>query len=800
MPLGVRLAHAVTLFGSLALSACGDTIEPLRVASVVVNPGATTLVSLDETVQLSASAQDANGNPVPSQTFGWTSSDNGVATVEASTGVVTAMGNGSATIGAMTAGVSGTATVLVDQVVVALQVTPATDTLTALAATVQLTAEATDARGNPVADATLTWETSDASVATVDTSGEVAAVGNGTVAITAFANGASDAADLVVAQQVSTVQVTPETANLEAVGATQQFGAEARDANDNLVSDVPILWLSSDHNVATVDADGLATATGAGSAAITAAAHGIPGTAMLTVMQTATQLAISVQPSDGVAGVALSPAIEVEIQDANGTVVPSARDPVTLAIGTNPGGGTLSGTVTVNAINGVASFSGLSIDKPGTGYTLVATSATLASATSSPFTISAPITPRFVRQVPWTGQGTWLKADTHIHTLFSDGRHPLSEVVERAAAYGCDVVAITDHADVTEDAATPEYFQALGSVRQAYPNMIVLAGIEWNIPPWGGREHATVLVPPTADEARILAEFKDRFDDYLRPDDERPDVTDALRWLAASTPPGGLPPVVIYNHPSRKDATSLENVADLRLWRSVNDLVLGFSGAPGHQGDDPVGSYRFAIQLVDRWDPAAARVGDAWDILLQEGYDIWAARAPSDFHDARPAGLNDFWPCQFSETWLYVPERTPTGVLKALRAGTFFAVHGHIARGVQLTVEVDGLGRAASVGEVIEVAPSTEVTVYLTFSTPPVDWAGNPNHLDAIELIAVTGDGARIQVDRAPDPGAVALSEKIVVPTGGLVLRARGRRVVEGGPDLLFYTNPVRIVAGTAAY
>ena len=45
---------------------------------------------------------------------------------------------------------------------------------------------------------------------------------------------------------------------------------------------------------------------------------------------------------------------------------------VTLAIGTNPGSGTLSGTVTVAAVNGVATFSNLSINKAGTGYTLTA--------------------------------------------------------------------------------------------------------------------------------------------------------------------------------------------------------------------------------------------------------------------------------------------------------------------------------------------------------------------------------------------------------------------------------------------
>jgi alpha-tubulin suppressor-like RCC1 family protein/uncharacterized protein YjdB len=184
----------------LVLSACGETTEPIRVAAVVVTPGNATLGSLGETVQLSASARDANGNPMAGPTFTWTSSDNGVATVSTSTGVVTAVGNGSATIGAMTAGISGTATVLVDQVVVALQVTPATDTLTALAATVQLTPEATDARGNPVTDVTLNWETSDADVATVDPStGLVTAVDNGDAVITATTDGISDSAAITVA-------------------------------------------------------------------------------------------------------------------------------------------------------------------------------------------------------------------------------------------------------------------------------------------------------------------------------------------------------------------------------------------------------------------------------------------------------------------------------------------------------------------------------------------------------------------------------------------------------------------------
>src|SRR6185437_10098239 len=57
-------------------------------------------------------------------------------------------------------------------------------------------------------------------------------------------------------------------------------------------------------------------------------------------------------------------------------------------IGTNPGSGTLSGTTTVAAVNGVATFAGLSIDKSGNGYTLTASDGALAGATSNTFNIT----------------------------------------------------------------------------------------------------------------------------------------------------------------------------------------------------------------------------------------------------------------------------------------------------------------------------------------------------------------------------------------------------------------------------
>jgi len=100
-----------------------------------------------------------------------------------------------------------------------------------------------------------------------------------------------------------------------------------------------------------------------------------------------TMLAIGTQPGNTTATAPITPAITVAILDADGEQTSSTAD-VTLAIDANPGLGTLSGTTTVAAVNGIATFSGLSIDKVGSGYTLVASSSGLTGDTSDPFDIT----------------------------------------------------------------------------------------------------------------------------------------------------------------------------------------------------------------------------------------------------------------------------------------------------------------------------------------------------------------------------------------------------------------------------
>jgi len=104
----------------------------------------------------------------------------------------------------------------------------------------------------------------------------------------------------------------------------------------------------------------------------------------------ATQLAFSVEPSNTVATASISPAIEVQVHDAGGNLISAATDSITLAIGTNPSSGTLSGTLVVAAVSGEATFSDISIDNTGTGYTLTANAGGLTGATSASFNITGP--------------------------------------------------------------------------------------------------------------------------------------------------------------------------------------------------------------------------------------------------------------------------------------------------------------------------------------------------------------------------------------------------------------------------
>jgi hypothetical protein len=116
-------------------------------------------------------------------------------------------------------------------------------------------------------------------------------------------------------------------------------------------------------------------------------------------------LVLSTQPAVDTAGRLIHPNVVVTVQDQNNQTVTDFAGPVTMTIHNNPGGGTLSGTLTVNAAAGVATFANLSIDKAGTGYTIQASilSGTIVSPASNSFNVVAGPAKQLVFLTPPAG-------------------------------------------------------------------------------------------------------------------------------------------------------------------------------------------------------------------------------------------------------------------------------------------------------------------------------------------------------------------------------------------------------------
>ena len=184
---------------------CGDggteplSPDPPRATTLTVTPATAERTALGATVQLTAEVRDQNGNVMSGATVSWSSSAPAVAAVDGS-GLVTAAGNGTATITATAGSASGTAAVTVAQAPNSVAVLPAEATIAALGETLRLVAEAFDENGHAVEGAEFTWSSSDDEVAAVDGSGLVTAAGNGTATITATAGSASGSTTVTVVE------------------------------------------------------------------------------------------------------------------------------------------------------------------------------------------------------------------------------------------------------------------------------------------------------------------------------------------------------------------------------------------------------------------------------------------------------------------------------------------------------------------------------------------------------------------------------------------------------------------------
>ena len=274
---------------------------------------------------------------------------------------------------------------------------------------------ARDSHGNPVVGATVVLASTGTGNTLVQPAGVTDSTGLATGSLTstkAETKTVSATVGGVLVNQTATVTVDPgaiaatqstlgaSPTSIAAGGGSSVITATARDAFGNPISGLTaVLAATGTGNTVTqppspTDASGIATgalsSTAAGSKVVSATIGGVAIAQTDTVAVTsggATHLVFSVEPTNATAGAGIAPSIQVSALDANNNVSTSFTGTVTVAIGTNPGGGTLLGTSAVSAVSGVASFPGLRIAQAANGYTVGATASGLAAATSTTFNI-----------------------------------------------------------------------------------------------------------------------------------------------------------------------------------------------------------------------------------------------------------------------------------------------------------------------------------------------------------------------------------------------------------------------------
>jgi len=230
----------------LLVMACGEGSSPTGTqppGSTPTTPVATSIVLSLSSVSLfpggqqaiAATVRDQTGAAITGQVPAWSSGALGVATVN-STGVVTAVAAGSATVTATLGSLAASATVTVTALApTAVAVSPVADTVQK-GDTIRLTATVTDQQGAVMPTATVTWTSAQPSAATV-AGGLVTGVGAGSSLITATAGTASGVAQVTVLDPPGPylIDTSLDLVSLR-VGSTDTIKVFARDVDtDELI-------------------------------------------------------------------------------------------------------------------------------------------------------------------------------------------------------------------------------------------------------------------------------------------------------------------------------------------------------------------------------------------------------------------------------------------------------------------------------------------------------------------------------------------------------------------------------------
>ena len=466
--------------------------------------------------------------------------------------------------------------------------------------------------------------------------------------------------------------------------------------------------------------------------------------------------------------------------------------------------------------------------------------------------IEAPAGARAVKVDPAKRQ--WLAGDHHVHSRFSvswkaaadgtspptpilagDAIHPIPTNAAMGAKFGLSWMVATDHggpnhSKVNRDQAYPELLTA----RRQTPGVIQFYGMELDTP---GAEHSSVIVPDNAAERDVLFGIESQYNRREPwPANEawntEARMVEALKYMSKIP----APPVVIANHPSRTAPAlgqyGLVSPGELRNWNdAAPQVAVGMEGAPGHQAgalnakavadpDDAFrGSYRRA-PTMGGYDQMTARLGGFWDSMLAEGRRWWVT-STSDSHRHYTEGGNDFWPGEYSKTYVKAV-RQPADILDGLRNGRVFTTLGDLVSELDVTATSADGRRRAEIGGTLKVPRGSDVTVVIRVRDPAgANFGGQTPDVARVDLIegAVTGPAADRTVDRnattrverrfsardwTRDGERLSMVHTIRNVTGPIYIRVRGTNGTELEPvadtagenpwsDLWFYANPVFI-------
>lgn len=285
MMIGVARTFALHLAAALLVCACGEPPPPARspeILRIEVIPDSVS-VAVGREIVLVARVLDAEGNALDAANVAWKSAAPEIATVNLE-GVVSGQRVGETNISASVEGTSGTAIVrVIAPEPERIEISPENPTIL-IGEQLQLTARVLDDSGNELAGQTLSWNSTNPAVATVDGAGVVTAVQQGQTTVRVTAGEVQAIGTVVVEPKpLARIELLPAALELQ-VGDTARVVPQLYDEAGTRIEGADVHWAAQDPAVVTIDDSGLVTAISAGQSRITASAGGVSAHASVTVV------------------------------------------------------------------------------------------------------------------------------------------------------------------------------------------------------------------------------------------------------------------------------------------------------------------------------------------------------------------------------------------------------------------------------------------------------------------------------------------------------------------------------------